>query len=166
MELRVHLCIGAKLNPLVPYKLGKKTPRYVSGSVFPQIATLNNKIAFQNRLTWRGCYSGIFYSCQFIKSFRSLHSFWEEEDLSREINTSFTEWHHYHYHSYSVSESSSQGAVVYFKNFCLFSSFLFHYKTFTRYLIIKYLINVKPITSSHKIQTKIFTWPNMSFYAR
>ena len=37
---------------------------------------------------------------------------------------------------------------------------------FTRYLIIKYLINVKPITSSHKIQTKIFTCPNMSFYAR
>ena len=41
-------------------------------------------------------YSGIFYSCQFIRSFRSLHSFWEEEDLSTEINTSFTEWHHYH----------------------------------------------------------------------
>ena len=41
-------------------------------------------------------YSGIFYSCQFIKSFRSLHSLWEEEDLSREINTSFTEWHLYH----------------------------------------------------------------------
>ena len=35
------------------------------------------------------CYSGIFYYCQFIKSFRSLHSFWEEEDLSREIKTSF-----------------------------------------------------------------------------
>ena len=31
-------------------------------------------------------------------------------------------------------------------------SFLVHYKTFTRYSIIKYLINVKPITSSHKIQ--------------
>ena len=28
-------------------------------------------------------YSGIFYSCQFIKSFRPFHSFWEEEDLSR-----------------------------------------------------------------------------------
>ena len=38
------------------------------------------------------------------------------------------------YHGYSVSESSSQGAVAYFKNFCVcltFSSFLFHYKTFT-----------------------------------
>ena len=45
---------------------------------------------------WRKhVYSGIFYSCQFIKSFRPFHSFWEEEDLSREINTSFTEWHHY-----------------------------------------------------------------------
>ena len=39
------------------------------------------------------CYSGIFYSCQFIKSFRPFHSIWEEEDSSREINTSFTEWH-------------------------------------------------------------------------
>ena len=37
-----------------------------------------------------------FYFCQFIKSFRSFHSFWEEEDLSREINTIFTEWHHFH----------------------------------------------------------------------
>ena len=43
-----------------------------------------------------GIIVGLFYSCQFIKSFRSLHSFWEEDDLSREINTSFTEWHHYH----------------------------------------------------------------------
>ena len=41
-------------------------------------------------------YSGIFYSCQFIKSFRSFHSFWEEEDLPWKISTSFTEWHHYH----------------------------------------------------------------------
>ena len=39
---------------------------------------------------------GFFYSCQFIKSFRALHSFWEEEDISREMNSSFTEWHHYH----------------------------------------------------------------------
>ena len=38
-------------------------------------------------------YSGIFYFCQFIKSFRPFHSFWEEDDLSWEINTSFTEWH-------------------------------------------------------------------------
>ena len=63
--------------------------------------------------------------------------------------------------------TSSQSAVAYFKNLlCLFSSFLFLYKSFTRYLIIKYLINVKPKTSSHKIQTKFFTWPNMLFYAR
>ena len=34
-------------------------------------------------------YSEIFYSCQFIKSFRPFHSFWEEEDLSKEINISF-----------------------------------------------------------------------------
>ena len=30
------------------------------------------------------------------KSFRSFHSFWKEDDLSRELNTFFTEWHHYH----------------------------------------------------------------------
>ena len=28
-------------------------------------------------------YSGIFYSCQFTRSFRLFHSFWEEDDLSR-----------------------------------------------------------------------------------
>ena len=38
----------------------------------------------KKRVWISGYYSGIFYSCQFIKSFRSLHSFWEEEDLSRE----------------------------------------------------------------------------------
>ena len=52
------------------------------------------------------------------------------------------------------------------KLLCLFSSLLFHYKTFTRYSIIKYLNNVKPITSRHKIQAKTFTWPNTAFYAR
>ena len=71
------------------------------------------------------------------------------------------------YHGYSVSESSSQwcsGTLL--KLLCLLSSFLVHYKTFTSYSIIKYLINVKPITSSHKVQAKTFTWPNMPFYAR
>ena len=119
----------------------------------------------------RGCYKfyrGIFfYFCQFIRSFWSLHSFWEEEDLSRKINTSFTEWHHHHIMVILVSESSSQQCSgLLLKLLCLFSSILVHYKAFTMYLIIKYQINVKLITSSHKIQTKTFTWPNMSFYAR
>ena len=68
------------------------------------------------------------------------------------------------YHGYSVSElSSQQCSGILLQLLCLFSSFLFHYKTFTRYLIIKYIINVKPTTSSHKIQAKTFTWPKMSF---
>ena len=68
------------------------------------------------------------------------------------------------YHGYAVSESSSQRyRGILLKLLCLFSSILVHYKTFTRYLIIKYLMNVKPISSSHKIQAKAFTWPYMSF---
>ena len=34
-------------------------------------------------------YSGIFYSCQFIKSYRPFHSFPEEEDLSRRSRQAF-----------------------------------------------------------------------------
>ena len=59
-------------------------------------------------------YSGIFYSCQFIKSFRSFHSFWEEEDISREINTSFTEWHHYHIMTIQFQGHLANSIVAYF----------------------------------------------------
>ena len=44
-----------------------------------------------------------------------------------------------------------------------------YFLTFASYIeklpeiTLKYLINVKPLTFSHKIQTKIFTWPNMLF---
>ena len=70
------------------------------------------------------------------------------------------------YHGYSVSETSIQRCSgILLKLLCLFSSFLFHYKIFTWYWIINHLINVKLITSSHKIQAKTFTWPNMSFHA-
>ena len=58
-------------------------------------------------------YSGIFYSCQFIKSFRPFHSFWEEEDLSWEINTSFTEWHHYHIMGIHFQGHPANSAVAY-----------------------------------------------------
>ena len=79
-------------------------------------------------------YSGIFYFCQFIKSFRSLHSFWEEDDLSREINTSFTEWHHYHIMVIQFQNHSANGAVAHFKNLHVcFHLFLFttnFYKVF------------------------------------
>ena len=43
---------------------------------------------------------------------------------------------------------------------------LFSFSLQNLYKVFDYLINVKPITSSLKIQTKIFTWPNMPFYAR
>ena len=58
-------------------------------------------------------YSGIFYSCQFIRSFWPFHSFWEEEDLSWEINTSFTEWHHYHIMSIQFHGHPANSAVAY-----------------------------------------------------
>ena len=112
-------------------------------------------------------YSGIFYSCQFIKSFRLFHSFLEEEDLSREINTNFnTEWHHYH--DYPVSGSSSQQCHgIPLKVSCLFSSIFDHYTNFSRQSVIKVSNQYRThMTFSHKTQVKIFTWPNMSFYAR
>ena len=52
---------------------------------------LEGKILGEHEKLCHNFYSGIFYSCQFIKSFRPFHSFWEEEDLSWEINTSFIE---------------------------------------------------------------------------
>ena len=58
-------------------------------------------------------YSGIFYSCQFIKSFRPFHSFWEEDDLSWEINKSFTEWHHYHIMGIQFQGHLANSAVAY-----------------------------------------------------
>ena len=58
-------------------------------------------------------YSGIFYFCQFIKSFRPLHSFWEEEDLPWEINTSFTEWYHYHIMGIQFQGHPANSAVAY-----------------------------------------------------
>ena len=60
-----------------------------------------------------GNYSGFFYSCQFIKSFRPFHSFWEEAELSREINISFTEWHHYHIMTIQFQGHPSNIAVAY-----------------------------------------------------
>ena len=113
-------------------------------------------------------YSEIFYSCQFIKSFRPFHSLWEEEDLSREINTSFTEWHHLSHHEYPVSGSSSQQCHgIPLKVSCLFLSILDHYKNFSRQSVIEVSNqNRTHMTFSHKTQAKTFTWPNMSFYAR
>ena len=76
-------------------------------------------------------YSGIFYSCQFIKSFRPFHSFWEEEDLSWEINTSFTEWHHYHIMGIQFQGHPVNSAVAYLLNFYVcFHQCLFIIKTF------------------------------------
>ena len=107
-----------------------------------------------------------FHFCQFIISFRSLHSFWKEEDLSREINTSFTEWHIIILWLFSFRIIQSMVQWHTFKTSMFVFIFSCSLQNFTRYSIIKYLINVKPITSSHKIQAKTFTWPNMSFYAR
>ena len=56
---------------------------------------------------------GFFYSCQFIKSFWLFHLFWEEEDLSREINTIFTEWHHYHIITIQFQGHPANSAVAY-----------------------------------------------------
>ena len=62
-------------------------------------------------------YSGSFYSCQFIESFRPFHSFWEEEDLSREISASFTKWHHYHIMTIHFQGHPGNRAAAYFKTF-------------------------------------------------
>ena len=50
---------------------------------------------------------------QFIKSFLPFHSFWEEEDLFWEIETSFTEWHHYHIMDIQFQGHSANSAVAY-----------------------------------------------------
>ena len=78
---------------------------------------------------------GFFYSCQFIKSFRPFHSFWVEEELFREINTSFNTSLilPLSYHDYSVLGSSSQHCSgIPLKLLCLFSSIFVHYKKLSR----------------------------------
>ena len=100
-------------------------------------------------------YSGILYSYQFIKSFRSSHSLWEGKDLSWEINTSFTEWHHYHILSIQFQSHPANSAVAYLKNFYVcFHQFLFITKTFRGSRLFKYLINIELMTFSDKIQAK------------
>ena len=64
------------------------------------------------------------------------------------------------YHDYSVSGSSSQYcSSIPLKLLCLFSSFFFSFQLLPN----QYRTH---ITFNHKIQAKIFTWPDMSFYAR
>ena len=104
----------------------------------------SNYTSWHNWITWL-CwlyYSGIFYSCQSIKSFRPFHSFWEEEDLSWEINTSFTEWHHYHIMGIQFQGHPANSVVAYLWNFYVcFHQFLFIIKTFRDSRLLKYLIN-------------------------
>ena len=91
-------------------------------------------------------YSGIFYSCQLIKSFRPFHSFWEEEDLSREINTSFTEWHHYHIMNIQFQGHPVYIAMAFIKKFHVcFYQFLIITKTFRGSQLLKYLIKIELI---------------------
>ena len=70
------------------------------------------------------------------------------------------------YHDYSVSGSSRQQCTgIPLKLLCSFSSTLVHHKNF----FVKYLITNQCrslMTFRNKIQTKTFTWPDMSFYAR
>ena len=74
---------------------------------------------------------GFFYFCQFIKSFRPFHSFWEEEDLSWEINTSFTEWHIIISWVFSLRVIQPTVRWHTFKTFYVcFHQFLFIIKTF------------------------------------
>ena len=100
-------------------------------------------------------WSGVQYP---LKRFPPFHSFWEEKDLSRDINTSLTVWQHYRYHEYSVSgPSNQQGSGIPFKLLCLFSSIIFllitkkkkqkktKTKPFRGSRLLKYLINVELI---------------------
>ena len=98
------------------------------------------------RLCWDylHCYSGIFYSCQFIKSFRPFHSFWEEDQVILENQYKLYRMTSLSYQGYSVSVSSSQqcgGTPL--KLLCLFSSILVHYTNFSRQSLIKVPKSIK-----------------------
>ena len=106
---------------------------------------------------------GFSYSCQFIKSFRPFHSFWEEEDLSRrsiqafQKDTIIISW----LFSFKVIQSTVCSGIP-LKLLCLFSSILVHHKFFCQ-VPNQYR---SFMTFGNKIQAKTFTWPDMSFYAR
>ena len=70
------------------------------------------------------------------------------------------------YHDYSVAESSSQlYSGIPLTKLYLFSSIHVHYKNFQGSRLFKYLNQYNSQTSSHKIQAKTFTWPNVLFHA-
>ena len=103
-------------------------------------------------------YSWICYSCQFIKSFRPFHSFWEEEDLSWEINTSFTEWH------IIISWVFSFRVIQLTVRWHTFKTFMFvfinscsYHKTFRDSWLLKYLINKKKKKKKKKKITSRFS---------
>ena len=56
---------------------------------------------------------GFFIPVSSLKVFRPFHSFWEEEDLSWEINKSFTEWHPYHIMGIQFQGHPANSAVAY-----------------------------------------------------
>ena len=108
-------------------------------------------------------YSGIFYSCQFIKSFRPFHSFWEEEDLSgRSIqvfqnDTIIISW----LFSFRVIQATVQWHT--FKTVM----FVFINSSSSQKLFCQVPNQYRSLmTFRNKIQAKTFTWPDMSFYAR
>ena len=86
-------------------------------------------------------YSGIFYSCQFIRSFWPFHSFWEEDDLFRrsiqafQNDTIIISW----LFSFRVIQPTVQ--------WCIFITFMFVFinSSSSQKLFVKYLISINLI---------------------
>ena len=93
---------------------------------------------------------GIFYFCQFIKSFRPFHPFLEEEDLLREISASFTEYHIII--SWLVSFRVIQPTVQWhtFKTFLFVFINFVHYKSFPK--AVSQLLSTYSIKNSCDLQ--------------
>ena len=79
-------------------------------------------------------YCGIFFSCQFIKSFRPFHPFWEEEDLSRRSIQAFQ-------NDTIIISWLFSFRVVQWHTFKTFM-FVFTNSCLSQKLSVKYLINI------------------------
>ena len=77
-------------NFLLPLEILWCVPKELPSNSWRQLKTIAIMTSqTQNFLIFWLLISGIFYSCQFIKSFRPFHSFWEEDKLSRRSMQAF-----------------------------------------------------------------------------
>ena len=123
------------------------------------------EVCFFYEILWQNVIVGFFIHVSSLKVFsHSIHSERRRIYLGKSIQALQNDTLSYHDFSFRVIQSTLQWHT--FKTFMfVFMNFLFITTAFqgSQLLPNQYRTHM---TFSHKIQAKIFTWPDMSFYAR